>query len=76
MENIKTAFDTIDTNKIVDVDTRTLVESVKIFANDLYEKSIRVPKQAKMYFESSSLPDEVKELVAESGSTFSPKVIE
>lgn len=76
MENIKTAFDTVDTNKIVDVEIRTLVESIKIFSNDLYEKSIRFPKQAKMYFDSSSLPDEVKELVGESGSTLSSKVIE
>lgn len=63
ISNIKDAFVNIDTKKIVDEDTKVLIESIKKFSHDIYEKNIRDSKLARMYFEQCSLPEDVKSIV-------------
>lgn len=76
MENIKTAFESINENEIVDIEIREFVASIKSFSHDIFHKSIRTPKQAKLYFQTSDLPTDVKRLVEEQSSSYSPKSIE
>ena len=77
MKNIREAYNSIksDERSIPDIEERELVNSVKQFANDIFEKALRTPKQARYYFEKSDIPDRIKTLVWENDISFSKEIL-
>ena len=75
MANIKDAYSNINTKKIDDVEIRKLVEACKTFSNDLFEKRIKTPKQARAYFDLSDLDPYVKEVIAENDTILSETLL-
>lgn len=63
VNNIKEAFDNINSKEILDKDTRDLVESIKTFSSNIYNKNIRDPKIARMYFNECNIDDNIKSII-------------
>lgn len=76
VNNIHQAYENVNLKDILDVEIKSLVECVKILSNDIFQKEIRTPKQAKMYFELASIPEDIKLLVNESLTSLSDKVLD
>ncbi len=63
VNNIKEAFENINSKEILDKDTRDLVESIKTFSSNIYNKNIRDPKIARMYFNECNIEDNIKTII-------------
>lgn len=75
MSAIHKAFEYVDIDNVTDVETKKLVEVVKIISQDIQTKSIKTPASAKLYIENSSLPDDTKQLVINMGHRQSESVV-
>lgn len=75
MSAIHKAFDKIKVDDIPDVETKHLVDTIKILSSDIQNKGIKTPESAKLYIENSSLPEETKELVTTLGHRQSDSVV-
>ena len=75
MANIKEAYADVNSNKIDDIEIRKLVDACKSFSHDIFEKRIKMPKQARAYFDLSDLDPYVKEVIAENNNILSDTVL-
>ena len=63
VNNIKEAFENINSKEILDKDTRDLVESIKTFSDNIYSKNIRDRNIARMYFDECNIDENIKSII-------------
>ena len=76
MANIKKAFDSVDLKTIDDVDIRRLAGACKTFSEDIFNKAIKIPTQARMYFDESSLDKDIKAIIKDNDTVLSDIMVD
>ena len=72
---IRDAYKDINADKLPDRDIKESVEAIQQFVFDIFDKGIRRPKQAKVYFEDFEMNKELKDLVLDLNVKLSDEMI-